>query len=129
VLRPVMQLFANRRNYHLVTIDRRIVEECPIAPQHSIATNVAVMAVHLRDAPMVSKCANPSCGTDFKYFSEGRIYEFAVADEGVCRPAAEAPARGAKRELFWLCKDCAQQFTLVCADRKIKVVGRQHQAA
>lgn len=77
---------------------------------------------------MVSKCANPHCGTDFKYFSEGRIYEFAVDVEGARKPT-EAPAKGAKRELFWLCQDCAQLFTLQCAEGKIQVVRREHQAA
>jgi hypothetical protein len=78
---------------------------------------------------MVSKCANPSCGIDFKYFSEGRIYEFAVGGEGACKTSTEAPAKGAKRELFWLCGDCAQEVTLECADGKVRVVGREHKAA
>ncbi len=78
---------------------------------------------------MVSKCANPNCGIDFKYFSEGRIYEFAFAGQGACKTWTEPPAQGAKRELFWLCHDCAQQFTLECAEGEIRIVGRQHRAA
>ena len=78
---------------------------------------------------MVSKCANPNCGTDFKYFREGRIYEFAVGGEGVFRTSTEPPTKDAKRELFWLCQDCAQRFTLDCSDGKIHVVGREHKAA
>ena len=78
---------------------------------------------------MVSKCANPTCGTDFKYFSEGRIYEFAIGEEGACSTTTEAPAKGFKRELFWLCQNCAQAFTLECASGKIQVVGREHKAA
>jgi hypothetical protein len=78
---------------------------------------------------MVSKCANPSCGTDFKYFRDGRIYEFSVGGEGACKTAVESPGKGAKRELFWLCQDCAQQFTLQCSDGEITVVGRAREAA
>ncbi len=78
---------------------------------------------------MVSKCANPSCAMDFKYFREGRIYEFTLSDEGACKTSSAFPAKGAKRELFWLCQNCAQQFTLECAEGKIQVVRRAHRAA
>jgi hypothetical protein len=78
---------------------------------------------------MVSKCANPSCGTEFKYFRDGRIYEFAVGDEGAWKTLTEVQARDSKRELFWLCQDCAQQFMLECAGGMIRVVGRAHKAA
>ncbi len=87
------------------------------------------MSLHLKHPRMVSKCANPNCNTDFKYFSEGRIYEFAIGGEGACSTATEAPRKGMKRELFWLCQDCAQQFTLECMDGEIRVIGRQHRAA
>ena len=66
---------------------------------------------------------------DFKYFSEGRIYEFTVGDAGACKTSTEVPAKGAIRELFWLCHSCAQEFTLECSDGEIRVVGRQHRAA
>ena len=78
---------------------------------------------------MVSKCANPNCKTDFKYFSEGRIYEFAVGGEGACKPNVEHPGKNAARELFWLCHECAQQFTLECADGEIKIAGRERKVA
>jgi hypothetical protein len=78
---------------------------------------------------MVSKCANPRCGTDFKYFRDGRIYEFAVGGQGACNTLTEAPAKGARRELFWLCQDCAQSLTLECTDGKIQVIGREYKAA
>lgn len=78
---------------------------------------------------MVSKCANPRCGTDFKYFREGRIYEFAIGGEGAYSTPTEAPAKGARRELFWLCQNCAQMFTLECVEGKIRVAGREHKAA
>ena len=78
---------------------------------------------------MVSKCANPNCGTDFKYFREGRIYEFTVAGEAAWKTSTEMPSKGAKRELFWLCQNCAQQYTLECGGGRIQVVGREHKAA
>lgn len=78
---------------------------------------------------MVSKCANPGCGTDFKYFSEGRIYEFAADAKGAFNAVTEQPAKGARRELFWLCQNCAQLFTLESANGRIRVVRREHKAA
>jgi hypothetical protein len=77
---------------------------------------------------MVSKCANPGCATDFKYFREGRIYEFVVAKEGACT-TMEPPSKNARRELFWLCQECAQQYTLECSKGEIHIVGREHKAA
>ena len=78
---------------------------------------------------MVSKCANPDCKVDFKYFSEGRIYEFTMGGGGACRTSSEPPKKGSTRELFWLCQSCAQQFTLECSDGVIRVVERERHAA
>ena len=76
---------------------------------------------------MVSKCANPACDKDFKYFREGRIYEFTVGGEGACKTNTEAPRKGSSRELFWLCQNCAQVYTLQCSDGNISVVSRERQ--
>lgn len=57
---------------------------------------------------MVSKCANPQCATPFRYFRDGRLI-----------PVPETPnhdnhcARSTGVEWFWLCRECASQFTLI----------------
>jgi hypothetical protein len=61
---------------------------------------------------MLSKCANPPCPTEFKYFRHGRLFEFNLDSEG--RYNTLPPQRGTSRELFWLCHDCARKLTLQC---------------
>jgi hypothetical protein len=61
---------------------------------------------------MLSKCANPDCTTEFKYFRHGRLFEFNVGDGGCYNNLA--PLRGSTRELFWLCRECSRTFTLEC---------------
>ena len=78
---------------------------------------------------MVSKCANPSCSTEFKYFREGRLYEFLADEDGKWRSLTGPPQKSAKRELFWLCQECAQFYTITCDDGNIQVVSRQRSAA
>jgi hypothetical protein len=78
---------------------------------------------------MVARCANPSCSTEFKYFREGRLYEFTAGEDGSWKSLAESPGKLARRELFWLCQHCAQAFTMSCEDGKLRVVPRGRRAA
>lgn len=78
---------------------------------------------------MVSRCANPKCSTEFKYFREGRLYEFTAGCDGSWRTLSEAPGKVARRELFWLCQHCAQFYTMICEDGELRVVDRQRNAA
>jgi hypothetical protein len=66
---------------------------------------------------MVSKCANPSCSTPFRYLHEGRIValEFTVetpVDSGDVRPQRRI-------EPFWLCPHCCGSFTLTVDHGKV----------
>ena len=49
---------------------------------------------------MVSKCHNPRCQSEFRYFGDGKLFEF---------PPASA---GDSTELFWLCETCSRTHTL-----------------
>jgi hypothetical protein len=49
---------------------------------------------------MVSKCHNPRCQSEFRYFGDGKLFEF---------PPASA---GDSTELFWLCETCVRNHTL-----------------
>lgn len=70
---------------------------------------------------MVSKCANPSCKKEFKYFREGRLFEFEHVG-GTCAH----PGRGSKapnhRTLYWLCKKCSASYTLTCSGPSVDLV-------
>jgi len=60
---------------------------------------------------MLSKCSNPRCSVPFLYLHTGKLFRFAKRNDAVPGhdPHAKAP-RGV--EFFWLCDDCAGQFTL-----------------
>ncbi len=62
---------------------------------------------------MLSKCANPACGTPFRYLHEGRIFNF---DSGLSVQAVHTGlGHPADREIehYWLCARCAQTLTVV----------------
>ncbi len=66
---------------------------------------------------MLSQCANSKCGKPFLKLREGKL--FLVETERVTKPGESAPpfvrARQQQRcvEHYWLCDDCAAQWTLV----------------
>ena len=49
---------------------------------------------------MVSKCHNPRCSAEFRYFGEGKLFEF---------PPDSVHENS---ELYWLCAACVQQHSL-----------------
>jgi hypothetical protein len=81
---------------------------------------------------MVSKCANPACKTEFKYFRDGKLFEFEHVGGRWSHPgrAHKAPNH---RTLYWLCKRCAANYTLACTGHTVNLVAvkehRQHHAA
>ncbi|MGZ4820542.1 MAG: hypothetical protein ACXVZR_12565 [Terriglobales bacterium] len=72
---------------------------------------------------MLSKCANPDCTMEFKYFRYGRLFEFNVGDGGSYDNLA--PQKGSTRELFWLCHECSRKFNLECAAGRIVPTPRR----
>ncbi len=58
---------------------------------------------------MLSKCANPTCLSRFRYLHEGRIFNIVMA--ALSSESNRAATR--KIEHFWLCERCAQTFTVV----------------
>jgi hypothetical protein len=73
---------------------------------------------------MLSKCANPACNASFRYFGEGRLFQFELDRPESAGPhllGEKKPAR--KVEYFWLCAHCAATLTLSFEPRcKIAVV-------
>ena len=80
---------------------------------------------------MLSKCANPVCKMEFKYFRHGRLFEFNLGP-GACYNS-QPPQKGTSRELFWLCHECARALTLQCSGDGCVVpvprLAREHRAA
>ena len=59
---------------------------------------------------MVSQCVNPACRASFLYLRQGKLF-------------AVRAGHLAALEFFWLCDNCATNFTLdVAADGSIRVV-------
>jgi hypothetical protein len=59
---------------------------------------------------MLSKCANPGCSASFLYLHEGKLFRFDTGPESPARPTTEKATP--RVEFFWLCRECAAQFTL-----------------
>jgi hypothetical protein len=59
---------------------------------------------------MVSKCANPLCSASFRYLHTGKLFRF-DAKHSSESTAVRLPRNGA--ELFWLCNNCVEEFTIV----------------
>jgi len=65
---------------------------------------------------MVTKCANPSCGTFFRYLRGGKLFLLEMpplmprssqADNEI-----QFSKHGPHNEYFWLCEQCAKDMTI-----------------
>jgi hypothetical protein len=67
---------------------------------------------------MLSKCANPDCSANFRYFHLGKVFRVHLP-VGIDRRRAtmgegESASKALRRlEFYWLCERCAQKMTLV----------------
>ena len=57
---------------------------------------------------MVSRCANPSCETQFKYLHEGRLFQFASGGTQI-----GISKNHLNFVFWWLCPRCCSSMTLV----------------
>ena len=63
---------------------------------------------------MMSKCANPSCSSVFRYLRSGKLFQVPAGDSA--RSSARnaiASKRPARDEFFWLCGECSKSLTIV----------------
>lgn len=71
---------------------------------------------------MISKCANPTCKTDFHYLRGGRLYRFDLRRPSTpCKdvPNAICAANPSHATVFfWLCEDCSLKFTVSFSTRE-----------
>jgi hypothetical protein len=68
---------------------------------------------------MVSECANPNCRAAFRFLHGGRIFRFDFPVEAAPEHHQDilwdANGTPTRTELFWLCEECVQKYTLVGA--------------
>jgi hypothetical protein len=60
---------------------------------------------------MLSKCANPSCTTTFRYLHEGKLYVIAPR-QVAARHNTTCSRRPAQLEYAWLCSSCSLYLTI-----------------
>jgi len=102
---------------------------CKFVQIFSFSTNARVENGSIEIEPlgegwlvMLSKCANPSCDTVFRYLREGKLFEFDTNSLPVLRESSTLRAKRTGRvEYFWLCAKCMSEMTLV-VDRDRGVV-------
>ncbi|HEY6305182.1 MAG TPA: hypothetical protein VI488_01835 [Candidatus Angelobacter sp.] len=76
---------------------------------------------------MLSKCANPSCSTQFIYLREGKLFAMEHTAKPKLRQQGPVLAKPASRlEHFWLCGRCSEDLTLVYnSERGVQVVAKK----
>ncbi len=67
---------------------------------------------------MVSKCHNPHCSAQFRYFGDGKLFEFT------------ADSIRESSQLYWLCDRCNQTHSLERdSDGEVRLVAKPPQPA
>jgi hypothetical protein len=72
---------------------------------------------------MLSKCANPTCSTSFRYLHEGKLFKLQTKLSR--ENAGDAPAQNV--EYFWLCDQCARTLEVVVRNGVVSTRPRQPQ--
>lgn len=60
---------------------------------------------------MLAKCSNSSCTASFRFLHCGRLFHFdkrVKANEGT-----DVPKPVNRGEFFWLCAECAAEYTMI----------------
>ena len=63
---------------------------------------------------MMSKCANPSCPSVFRYLREGKLFQVpaGVSARAAAAKGSEVRKLPARDEFFWLCGTCSKELTI-----------------
>ncbi len=73
---------------------------------------------------MIHKCAMKECPREFKYFREGKLYEFPSGHVGVGRGT-----KNLHRRMFWLCEQCSQRYRLDYRNGEVVTVEKPKHVA
>jgi len=60
---------------------------------------------------MLSKCANPTCSTTFRYLREGRLYVIGPR-EALAGHRLKCSSKSGQLEYAWLCSSCSLFLTI-----------------
>lgn len=60
---------------------------------------------------MLTKCANPTCSAQFRYFHEGKLFH-SVANDKCISGSGQELVPSQKILYFWLCSACSSHMTL-----------------
>jgi hypothetical protein len=78
---------------------------------------------------MIAKCANPSCGTFFRYLRGGKLFLLErppiVPKSGPPTPEEQFRDPGSHDEYFWLCEKCAKIMTIASEESGAAIVVAQ----
>jgi hypothetical protein len=74
---------------------------------------------------MLSKCANPFCPNEFRYFGEGKVFE--IRRDRLSNAAHANGKKRARTEHYWLCSSCSSTLTLAMDSSHNIVVIRRPQ--
>lgn len=79
---------------------------------------------------MMSKCANPSCSSVFRYLRDGKLFQVPAGDPSKSRTLERTERESARDEFFWLCGGCSKDFTIaVDPIEGVRVVPRNARRA
>ena len=76
---------------------------------------------------MLSKCANPTCPTTFRYLHEGRLYVIAP-EETVAGYKPRLSGKSRQLEYAWLCSSCSLYLTIQIGEESGTRVVRKTEA-
>jgi hypothetical protein len=62
---------------------------------------------------MMSKCANPSCSSVFRYLRDGKLFQVPAGASPKLASDSDVPKTPARDEFFWLCGDCSRELTII----------------
>jgi hypothetical protein len=84
---------------------------------------------------MITKCANNTCETVFRYFRGGKLFLVDPKAKGKvavrCCDETQSLGGGVSLQYFWLCERCAQEMTIVSGgdENSVFVVSRSELSA
>jgi len=64
---------------------------------------------------MMSKCANPTCSSVFRYLRDGKLFQVpaGASPRATTMGPKDSPKQPARDEFFWLCGNCSKDLTIV----------------
>lgn len=62
---------------------------------------------------MMSKCANPSCSSVFRYLRDGKLFQVPAGASPKIASNSDLPKSPTRDEFFWLCGECSREFTIM----------------